>query len=157
MLLTLMKPAKVPSFGARSGGVGSLASAGAVRLTVMPVDGTAASSAPEASLTRSGEVSAARSWSIFHLNLSQPLGSSAAHAGTAPSNTRAMRSGARILVYSNHNVGSFHDDGDMAFGLDAQFIDRLIGDRRGNDLTVADIDTDMRRGRALLPFDDGTF
>src|ERR1700761_8382300 len=154
-LLKLMNPAKVPSFGARSGGVGSLASAGVVRLSVMPVDGTAASSAPEASLTRSGAVSAARSWSIFHLNLSQPLGSSAAQAGTAPSNTNAMKSGARMLVYSNHNVGSLHDDGDVAFGLDAQFIDRFVGDRGGDGLTVADIDTDMRRCRALLHVDDG--
>src|ERR1700733_15001509 len=157
MLLKLMKPAKVPSFGARSGGVGSLASAGVVRLSVMPVDGTAASSVPEASLTRSGAVSAARSWSIFHLNLSQPLGSSAAQAGTAPSNTKAMRSGARMLVYSNHNVRSLHDDGDVALGLDAQVIDRLVGDRGGDGLAVADIDTDMRRGRALLHFDDGAF
>src|SRR6202034_3375861 len=118
--LTLMKPAKVPSFGARSGGVGSLASAGVVRARIIPLEGTAASSAPEASLTRSGEVSAARSWSIFHLNLSQPLGSSAAQAGTAPSNIKATRSGARMLVYSNHDVRRLHDDSDVALGLDAQ-------------------------------------
>jgi hypothetical protein len=89
--------------------------------------------------------------------LSQPLGSSAADAGTAPSNTKAMRSGARMLVYSNHDVGSLHDDGDVALGLDAQFIDRLVGDRGGYHLAVADIDADVRRGRALLHFDDGTF
>src|ERR1700677_4211280 len=92
---------------------------------------------------------------MFHLNLSQPLGSSAAQAGTAPSNTKATRSGARMLVHSNHDVGSLHDDGDMAFGLDAQFIDRLVGDRGGNDLATANIDADMRSGRALLHFDDG--
>src|ERR1700746_2861429 len=113
-LLKLMNPAKVPSFGARSGGVGSLASAGVVRLSVMPVDGTAARSAAEASLTRSGAVSAARSWSIFHLNLSQPLGSSAAQAGTAPSNTNAMERGGRVAIYSHHNLRSLHDRGGTA-------------------------------------------
>src|ERR1700692_611038 len=93
---------------------------------------------------------------MFHLNLYQPLGSSAAHAGTAPSNTNAMKSGARMLIHSNHDIRGLHDDGDMAFGLDTQFIDRLVGDRGGDGLAVADIDADMRRSRALLHFDDGT-
>src|ERR1700692_323090 len=74
-LLKLAKPAKVPSFGARSGGEGSFASAGVCKASVIPVDGSAASSPPEASLMRSGAVSAAPSRSMFHLNLSQPLGS----------------------------------------------------------------------------------
>ena len=51
--------------------------------------GRAAISAPDASLRRSGAVSAARSRSIGHLNLSQPLGSSAPQAGEAPSNAHA--------------------------------------------------------------------
>ena len=51
------------------------------RASVIPVDGKAASSPPDASLMRSGAVSAARSCSMCHLNLSQPLGSSAAQAG----------------------------------------------------------------------------
>src|SRR5580700_12177520 len=92
---------------------------------------------------------------MFHLNLSQPLGSSAAQAGTAPINTNAMRSGARMLVHSNHDVGGLHHDGDVALCLDTQLVDRLVGDRGGNDLASANIDADMRRGRALLHFDDG--
>jgi len=43
----------------------------------------------------------------------------------------------------------------VTFGLDAQFIDRLVGDRGGEDLAVADIDADMRGGGAFLYFDDG--
>src|SRR5580692_7294748 len=43
----------------------------------------------------------------------------------------------------------------MAFGLDAQIIDRLVGDRGGDDLAASDIDADVRGGRALLHFDDG--
>ena len=50
----LAKPAKVPSLGARSGGVGNLASAGARKASVTPVDGKAASSAPDASLDAIG-------------------------------------------------------------------------------------------------------
>src|SRR5450756_922347 len=74
-LLKLTNPAKVPSFGARSGGEGNLASAGARKASAIPVDGRAASSPPDASLMRSGAVSALRSRSMGHLNLSQPLGS----------------------------------------------------------------------------------
>src|ERR1700736_3094788 len=77
--LKLANPAIVPSFAARSGGEGNFASAGVTSDSVMPVDGVAATSLPELSLTRSGAVNPARSWSIGHLNLSQPLGSSAAH------------------------------------------------------------------------------
>jgi hypothetical protein len=39
----------------------------------------------------------ARSRSIGHLNLSQPLGSSAAHAGAAPSNTNTTRQDLRMI------------------------------------------------------------
>jgi hypothetical protein len=63
----------------------------------MPVEGNAASSPPEASLTRSGAVSAARSRSMLHLNLSQPLGSSAALAGAAASKTSAMNKDPRMI------------------------------------------------------------
>src|SRR6476646_10194392 len=99
----LAKPAKVPSLGARSGGDGSLASAGATSASVTPADGSEASSPPDASLARSGAVSAARSRSIGHLNLSQPLGSSAAHAGAAPSNSSATSNEVRISVHRNHD------------------------------------------------------
>src|ERR1700716_2795695 len=88
--LMLANPAKVPSLGARSGGEGSLASAGARSASVTPVGGKAASSLPDVSFVRSGAVSTARSRSIGHLNLSQPLGSSAAHAEAVPSNTNAI-------------------------------------------------------------------
>src|SRR5262245_44168454 len=92
----LVKPAKVPSFGARSGGVGSFASWGATSARVMAEAGRAACSAPEASLARSGAVSAARSRSIGHLNLSQPLGSSAARAELALIRVAARKTRTRM-------------------------------------------------------------
>src|SRR5215475_4105543 len=79
--LKFANPAIVPSLGARSGGEGNFASAGDTSDSVTPVDGIAASSPPDISVTRSGAVSTLRASSIDHLNLSQPLGSSAAHAG----------------------------------------------------------------------------
>ena len=148
--LMLAKPAKVPSLGARSGGVGSLASAGVASARVTPLDGNAASAPPDVSLARSGAVSAARSRSIGHLNLSQPLGSSAAQAGAAPSNSNAMRKGARMSVHRDHDVGGLYNHRDFTAGLDAEFIDRLVGDRRGDDLATADVDADMRGGRTFL-------
>ena len=57
----------------------------------------AALTAPDRVKLASGAVSAARSCSIGHLNLSQPLGSSAAHAGAVPSKTKARSRGARII------------------------------------------------------------
>src|ERR1700737_4651777 len=102
--LKLANPAIVPSLGARSGGEGSLASAGDTSDSVMPVDGIAASSPPDISVTRSGAVSIARSWSIGHLNLSQPLGSSAAQTGAAASIRTASKS-LRMSVYPDHDVG----------------------------------------------------
>src|SRR5579859_2908541 len=45
----------------------------------------------------------------------------------------------------------------MAVGLDAQLVHRLVGDRGGDDLAVADIDADVRGGRALLYVDDDAF
>src|SRR5258705_6417399 len=151
----LAKPANVPSLGARSGGVGSLASAGLRRARVTACEGRAASSAPDASVMRSGAISAARSRSIPHLNLSQPLGSSAAQAGAAPSNASATRSEIRMSVDRNHDVGSFHHDSRLAAGLDAEVVDGLVGDRGGDDLAVADVDANMGSGRALRHFDDG--
>src|SRR3981081_109378 len=96
-VLKLVNPAKLPSFGARSGGVGSLASAGVTKASVIPLDGNAASSLPELNLARSGAVSAARSRSIGHLNLSQPLGSSAAQAGAAQSISNATMNILRMI------------------------------------------------------------
>src|SRR6476469_133269 len=150
----LAKPAKVPSLGARSGGVGNLASAGARKASVTPVDGKTVSSPPDASLARSGAVSAARSRSIGHLNLSQPLGSSAAQAGATPNSNNATSSDVRMSVHRDHDVGGLHHDGNLAAGLDAEIVDRVIGDRRGDDLAAADIDADTRRRRAFLHFDD---
>src|SRR5438270_3237925 len=151
----LAKPANVPSFGARSGGEGSLASPGVVSASVIPVDGSTARSLPEASRARSGAVSAARSRSIGHLNLSQPLGSSAAHAGAARSSSNATRTGARMSIHRDHDVGSLDHDGDLTLGLDAEVIDRLVGDRGGDDLAAADVDANMGSGRAFLHLDDG--
>src|SRR3954470_21971164 len=104
----LAKPAKVPSLGARSGGVGNLASAGARKASVTPVDGKAVSSLPDVILARSGAVSAARSRSIGHLNLSQPLGSSAAKAELAPSDSAVRK--ARMRMW-NLIVGHAEDAG----------------------------------------------
>src|SRR5581483_4639250 len=108
--LKLAKPANVPSFGARSGGDGSPASDGVRNARIMPVEGTAASSVPEVSLARSGAVSATRSCSIFHLNLSQPLGSSAAKAG--PNNAGARETNRRVTVITPRmiNPSLLHED-----------------------------------------------
>src|SRR6478609_5553260 len=103
-----VKPAKVPSFGARSGGVGSFASAGATSASVMAAGGNAACSLPEASLARPGAVSAARSLWMGHLNLSQPLGSSAARAELAPSESAVRK--ARMRMW-NLIVGHAEDAG----------------------------------------------
>src|SRR5271168_2189082 len=152
--LTLVNPANVPSFGARSGGVGNLASPGASNASVMPVEGSAASSLPEASLARSGAVSAARSRSIGHLNLSQPLGSSAACAGAAAI-MNAIRRNLRMSIHCYHHVGGLDHDGNVTLGLDAEVVDGLVGDRRRHDIAAADIDANMGGGRTLFHFEDG--
>src|SRR6202011_5098008 len=120
--LKLANPAIVPSFAALSGGEGNFASAGVTSDSVMPVDGIAATSLPELSLTRSGAVNTARSWSIGHLNLSQPLGSSAAHTGAAPRASTATSRNFRMSVYPDHDIGRLDDDGDVAPGLDAELV-----------------------------------
>src|SRR5262249_39572623 len=142
----------VPSLGARSGGEGNLASAGDTSDNVTPVDGIAASSPPDISVTRSGAVSTARSWSIGHLNLSQPLGSSPAHTGAAAKASNAKARSLRMSVHRDHDIGSLDDDRDVALGLDAELVDRFIGDRGRHDLAAADIDADMRGGGALGHF-----
>src|ERR1700721_759545 len=58
-------------------------------------------------------------------------------------------------VHRNHHVGSLHHHGDVTLGPDAPLVDRLIGDRGGDDLAIADIDTNVRGGRTLRHFDDG--
>src|ERR1700743_3408833 len=121
------KPAIVPSFGARSGGVGNFASAGDTNESVTPLDGIAATLPPEASVIRSGAVSAARSRSIGHLNLSQPLGSSAAQTGAAAKASNATSRNLRISIHRDHDIRSLDDDSDVALGLDAEFIDRFVG------------------------------
>src|SRR4030088_197223 len=60
-------------------------------------------------------------------------------------------------IHCDHDVGGLHHDDDGTLDLDAEIVDRLIGDRGGNDLAIADIDADMRGGRALLDSDDGAF
>src|ERR1700733_5773905 len=72
---------------------------------------------------------------------------------------RPTRSGTvrACSIHRDHDVGGLHHHGNGALGLDAQFIDRLIGDRGGDDLAVADVDADMGSGGALFHFDDGAF
>src|SRR5581483_2044553 len=153
--LKLANPAVMPSLGARSGGEGNFASLGATNDSVMPVDGIAATSLPELSLSRSRAVSTARSRSTGHLNLSQPLGSSAAHTRAAvPINNATSRS-LRISIHPDHDVRRLDDDRDAALGFDAELVDRFVGDRGRHDLAAADIDADMRGGGALGHFGDG--
>src|SRR5581483_8813647 len=56
-------------------------------------------------------------------------------------------------IDGNHDVRGFHDDRHMALGLDVEFVDRLIGDRGGDNLAAADVDADMRGGGAFLDID----
>jgi hypothetical protein len=74
-----------------------LASAAGRKLTIAATGSAGFKSSPDAILGRSGAVSATRSRSIGQLNLSQPLGSSAADAGIAPSKTNAIGKDARIV------------------------------------------------------------
>src|SRR5258708_3466778 len=96
-LLNTVKPEKVLAAGLRSGVVGRLASAARRRLMVAAAGSAGFKSSPDTISSRSGAVSAARSRSIGHLNLSQPLGSSAAEAGIAPSRTNAISKAVRML------------------------------------------------------------
>src|SRR6202042_3664333 len=58
-------------------------------------------------------------------------------------------------VHRDHDVGGLYHHGHRALGLDAEFIDRLVGNRGSHDLAAADVDADMRGCRALFHFDDG--
>src|ERR1700738_4590337 len=91
------KPEKVLAAGMRSGVVGKLASAAGRKLTIAATGSAGFKSSPAEILSRSGAVSAARSGSIGHLNLSQPVGSSAAHAEVAPSSANEKSKAARII------------------------------------------------------------
>ena len=95
--LNIANPEKVLAAGLRSGVVGRLASAAGRKLTIAATGSAGFKSSLEAILGRSGALRAARSRSIGHLNLSQPLGSSAADAGIAPNKTSAISKGARII------------------------------------------------------------
>jgi hypothetical protein len=72
----------------------------------------------------------------------------AGKAASSPPDDSLARSGAVSAARSRHRG--------LAAGLDAEFVDGFVGDGRGDDLAVADIDADMRGGRALLDLDDGT-
>src|ERR1700688_3775539 len=60
-----------------------------------------------------------------------------------------------LSIHRDHHIGCLYHHGHLVLGLDAEFIDRLVGDRGGHDLAAADVDADMRGGRALLDFEDG--
>ena len=62
-----------------------------------------------------------------------------------------------ISVDTDHHVaGLDHRIGVLAGG-EAQFVDGLVGDRRCDDLSAADIDLYMRRRRTFLDVDDLAF
>src|SRR6516164_7421627 len=74
---------------------------------------------------------------------------------------RRMRAESRLTnrsawsTHSDHDVGGLDDNGDGITDLDAELIDRLVGDRGGHDV-AADIDAYVGGGGALLDLDDGT-
>src|SRR6516165_5157465 len=74
---------------------------------------------------------------------------------------RRMRAESRLTnrsawsTHSDHHVGGLDNNGDGITDLDAELIDRLVGDRGGHDV-AADIDTYVGGGGALLDLDDGT-
>jgi hypothetical protein len=106
-----------------------LASCDATIANVMPEEGKVACSFPERSSIRSGAVSAARSRSITHLNLSQPLGSSAANSWAELSKISATESDVlRISIYRDHYIRGFHNDNDGIAGFDPEIIDRFVRD-----------------------------
>src|SRR4051794_16994128 len=56
--------------------------------------------------------------------------------------------------FGHHNVGGLDDGNSLVADGEAEIVDRLVGDRRGDDHAVADLDPDMRRRRAPPDFDD---
>ena len=58
--------------------------------------------------------------------------------------------GVRMSIDRDHDVGGLYHDDDLAARLDGEVIDRFIGDRGGDDLAVADINTHMRGSRTLF-------
>src|SRR5271154_1051954 len=86
---TSTKPAKLSGdFGARSGAIGSLASANGFNDTTTETGSVGFRIGPEATAGVS-PISMARSWSSGHLNLSQPTGSCAKHGVATARATRA--------------------------------------------------------------------
>ena len=49
----------------------------------------------------------------------------------------------------NQHIGRLDDGAHLFAGLEAEVVDRLVGDRRRDVLAVADVDDDMRGGRPL--------
>src|ERR1700733_2262466 len=146
-------------FGARSGAVGSLASANGTSATVVAKGILNATRSPDATFGKSEPVSVARSLSSGHLNLSQPTGSWAS-AGAAIA--QAMRTVianlmARVLIDRDHDVGRLDDGDGGAAHLEAELVDRFIGDRRGDDLPRRDLEADVSGRGALLHVDNFAF
>ena len=55
-------------------------------------------------------------------------------------------------VDRDHDVGGLDHQADAAVHLDAELVDRLVGDRGRQDIS-SDVDVNMRSGRAFLDFD----
>src|SRR5271154_706101 len=90
-----MKPAKLSDdFGARSGAIGSLASANGARATTTETGSACATLVPDATVGVS-PMSMARSLSSGHLNLSQPTGS---WANAGPAIAQAARAMSAYLT-----------------------------------------------------------
>ncbi len=81
----------------------------------------------------------------------RPVVGPAARAIIARSNDRKPR-----LVHADHDVARLDHRISGHAGGELEFVDGLVGDRRG-DNGAADVDLHMRRGGALLHFRDFAF
>src|SRR5215468_2381692 len=71
------------------------------------------------------------------------------------SRSHLIREGRSCSVDRDHDVGGLDHQADAAVHLDAEFVDRLACDRGRHDIS-ADVDANMRSGRAFLDFDYDT-
>src|SRR5262245_11335296 len=58
--------------------------------------------------------------------------------------------------FADHHVGGFDDGNHLVVRGEVEVIDRLVGDRGGDNHAIADVDLYMRGGRAVVNFDHTT-